>query len=109
MKSGDRCTGQRLMALGRAHDLVRPSPDKRKNEARLGDLLSVLLAPYDKMGDFDGRVRVANGPARRANLPVLLQPELAVSRNSGFGVNTEESGRRWVAPWPPLGYRGMGK
>ncbi len=49
---------QRLMALGRAHDLVRPSPGKGKNEALVGDLLSVLLAPYDNMGDFTGRVRV---------------------------------------------------
>jgi two-component sensor histidine kinase len=50
---------QRLMALGRAHDLVRPSPGKGKNEALVGDLLSVLLAPYDGMGDFTGRVRVS--------------------------------------------------
>jgi two-component sensor histidine kinase len=50
---------QRLMALGRAHDLVRPSPGKGKNEALVGDLLSVLLAPYDNMGDFTGRVRVS--------------------------------------------------
>jgi two-component sensor histidine kinase len=50
---------QRLMALGRAHDLVRPSPGKGKSEALVGDLLSVLLAPYDGMGDFTGRVRVS--------------------------------------------------
>jgi len=50
---------QRLMALGRAHDLVRPSPGKDKNEALVGDLLSVLLAPYEGMGDFTRRVRVS--------------------------------------------------
>jgi two-component sensor histidine kinase len=50
---------QRLMALGRAHDLVRPVPGEGKKEALVGDLLSVLLAPYDDMGDFTGRVRVA--------------------------------------------------
>jgi two-component sensor histidine kinase len=50
---------QRLMALGRAHDLVRPGPGKGKNEALVGDLLTVLLAPYDGMGDFTGRVRVS--------------------------------------------------
>jgi two-component sensor histidine kinase len=49
----------RLMALGRAHDLVRPVPGKSNKEALVGDLLSVLLAPYDDMGDFTGRVRVA--------------------------------------------------
>ena len=52
---------QRLMALGRAHDLVRPVPGNGngKQAALVGDLLSVLLAPYDDMGDFTGRVRVA--------------------------------------------------
>jgi two-component sensor histidine kinase len=49
---------QRLMALGRAHDLVRPVAGEAKKEALVGDLFSVLLAPYDDMGDFTGRVRV---------------------------------------------------
>jgi two-component sensor histidine kinase len=50
---------ERLTALGRAHDLVRPLPNGQGDAALLGDLLSVLLAPYDDMGDFKGRVRVA--------------------------------------------------
>ena len=50
---------QRLTALGRAHDLVRPLPDEEKKDALLGDLISVLLAPYDDMGAFSGRVRVS--------------------------------------------------
>jgi len=50
---------QRLMALGRAHDLVRPLPGEQGQAALLGDLLSVLLAPYDDMGAFSGRIRVA--------------------------------------------------
>ena len=38
---------QRLTALGRAHDLVRPLPGVHKPQtAFLGDLLAVLLAPY---------------------------------------------------------------
>jgi two-component sensor histidine kinase len=49
----------RLMALGRAHDLVRPLPNGQGDAALLGDLLSVLLAPYDDMGAFKGRIRVA--------------------------------------------------
>jgi two-component sensor histidine kinase len=50
----------RLTALGRAHDLVRPLPGRSKNAAALlGDLFTVLLAPYDDMGAFSGRVRVA--------------------------------------------------
>ena len=49
----------RLTALGRAHDLVRPLPNQEGRAALLGDLLSVLLAPYDDMGAFSGRVRVS--------------------------------------------------
>jgi two-component sensor histidine kinase len=50
---------ERLTALGRAHDLVRPLPGGQGEAALLGDLLSVLLAPYDDMGAFKGRIRVA--------------------------------------------------
>jgi two-component sensor histidine kinase len=49
----------RLTALGRAHDLVRPLPGQNGKAALLGDLLTVLLAPYDDMGAFSGRVRVS--------------------------------------------------
>ena len=52
----------RLTALGRAHDLVRPGPgQKERHEAKalLGDLLSILLAPYDDMGALSGRARVS--------------------------------------------------
>jgi two-component sensor histidine kinase len=49
----------RLTALGRAHDLVRPLPGGQGNAALLGDLLAVLLAPYDDLGAFKGRIRVA--------------------------------------------------
>ncbi|HVF83158.1 MAG TPA: HWE histidine kinase domain-containing protein [Sphingomicrobium sp.] len=40
----------RLMALDRAHNLVRPQPNKQGKAALLGDLLAILLAPYDDMG-----------------------------------------------------------
>jgi two-component sensor histidine kinase len=49
----------RLTALGRAHDLVRPLNGNQGRAALLGDLLSVLLAPYDDLGAFTGRVRVS--------------------------------------------------
>ena len=49
----------RLTALGRAHDLVRPLPGQSGKAALLGDLFTVLLAPYDDMGAFSGRVRVS--------------------------------------------------
>lgn len=50
---------QRLTALGRAHELVRPIPGQEGKAALLGDLLTVLLAPYDDMGAFSGRIRVS--------------------------------------------------
>ena len=51
---------RRLTALGRAHDLVRPVPGQTKApSALLGDLLTVLLAPYDDLGAFSGRIRVS--------------------------------------------------
>jgi two-component sensor histidine kinase len=49
----------RLAALGRAHDLVRPIPGHQGHAALLGDLLSILLSPYEDMGAFSGRIRVA--------------------------------------------------
>ncbi|MBH0239583.1 sensor histidine kinase [Methylobrevis albus] len=49
----------RLTALGRAHDLVRPLAGNQGRAALLGDLIAVLLAPYDDSGAFSGRVRVA--------------------------------------------------
>ena len=50
---------QRLTALGRAHDLVRPLPGQAVAAALLGDLLTVLLAPYDDVETFSGRIRVS--------------------------------------------------
>jgi two-component sensor histidine kinase len=49
----------RLAALGRAHDLIRPVPGQDKGGALLGDLLSLLLVPYDDLGAFSGRIRVS--------------------------------------------------
>lgn len=72
----------RLSALGRAHDLVRPRPDG-ENAALVGDLISVVLAPYDDMGAFSGRVRVsvpriATGDGAATNLALILH-ELATN------------------------------
>lgn len=48
----------RLMALGRAQDLVRPVPGRKNEATLLGDLVSVLLAPYDEKG-ASVRIRVS--------------------------------------------------
>ncbi|MGI8931013.1 MAG: sensor histidine kinase [Sphingomicrobium sp.] len=61
-KTVDDMTGEltmRLTALGRAHDLVRPLPGEQGKAALLGDLFSILLAPYDETAAFSGRIRVA--------------------------------------------------
>lgn len=54
-----RDLSHRLAALGRAHDLLRPAPGQRPKAALLGDLLSVLLTPYDDTSAFNGRIRVS--------------------------------------------------
>ena len=74
---------QRLTALGRAHDLVRPLGRGQGDAALLGDLLSVLLAPYDDMGAFSGRIRVAvprmGVGEQAANTLALVVHELATN------------------------------
>ncbi|HWW25408.1 MAG TPA: HWE histidine kinase domain-containing protein [Caulobacter sp.] len=73
----------RLTALGRAHDLVRPVPGQTENAALLGDLISVVLRPYDDVGAFSSRVRVSVprmgiGQAAATNLALVLH-ELATN------------------------------
>src|SRR2546423_8801856 len=49
---------RRLIALERAQDLIRPIPGRKSEAALLGDLVSVLLAPYDEKG-ASVRIRVS--------------------------------------------------
>ena len=48
----------RLIALGRAQDLVRPGSGQQNEGTLLGDLISILLAPYDEKG-ASVRIRVS--------------------------------------------------
>jgi len=48
----------RLMALGRAQELVRPVLGQKNEAVLLGDLISILLAPYDEKG-ATVRIRVS--------------------------------------------------
>ncbi|MFZ4410414.1 MAG: sensor histidine kinase [Paracraurococcus sp.] len=50
---------RRLGALGRAHELARPGPGRKAEAALLGDLLTVLLQPYDESDGSVGRIRVS--------------------------------------------------
>jgi two-component sensor histidine kinase len=74
---------QRLTALGRAHDLVRQLPGHEGKTALLGDLITILLAPYDDMGAFSGRVRVSvprmSVGLATANTLALVVHELATN------------------------------
>lgn len=74
---------QRLTALGRAHDLVRPIPGEQGKAALFGDLIAVLLAPYDDMGAFSGRVRISvprmGVGESTANILALVLHELATN------------------------------
>ena len=86
---------QRLTALGRAHDLVRPLPGGQGQAALLGDLLSVLLAPYDDLGAFSGRIRVAVermgvGEAAATSLALVVH-ELATN-SLKYGALSAEAG-----------------
>lgn len=85
---------QRLSALGRAHDLVRPLPGSQGTAALLGDLFSILLAPYDDLGAFSGRIRVAvprMGVGERcATALAMVVHELATNSAKHGALSSEE-------------------
>ncbi len=74
---------QRLTALGRAHDLVRPIPGGTESKADLGDLLTVLLAPYGDREGTGGRVHISVPEMRvgeaAATTLALVMHELATN------------------------------
>ena len=86
---------QRLTALGRAHDLVRPLPGEEGKAALLGDLLSVLLAPYDDLGAFSGRIRVSvprMGVGEQAATTLALIVHELATNSLKYGALSAESG-----------------
>lgn len=86
---------QRLTALGRAHDLVRPLPGEEGKAALLGDLLSVLLAPYDDLGAFAGRIRVSvprMGVGEQAATTLALVVHELATNSLKYGALSTETG-----------------
>jgi two-component sensor histidine kinase len=95
---------QRLTSLGRAHDLIRPIPGQEGKAALLGDLLTILLAPYDDMGAFSGRIRVSVprmgvGDAAATTLALVLH-ELATN-SLKYGALSVPTGTLDVSSSPP--------
>ena len=75
---------QRLTALGRAHDLVRPDTGRDTAETTvLGDMLAVLLAPYADGPAMGNRVHVSVPPVHvgvtAATTLALVVHELATN------------------------------
>ena len=85
----------RLTALGRAHDLVRPLPGQGGKAALLGDLFTVLLAPYDDMGAFSGRVRVSvprMGVGEQAATTLALVVHELATNSLKYGALSSQEG-----------------
>jgi two-component sensor histidine kinase len=85
----------RLTALGRAHDLVRPLPGQEGKAALLADLLAVLLAPYDDMGPFSGRIRISvprMGVGEKAATALALVLHELATNSLKYGALSSETG-----------------
>lgn len=85
----------RLTALGRAHDLVRPLPGQGGKAALLGDLFTVLLAPYDDTGAFSSRVRVSvprMGVGEEAATTLALVVHELATNSLKYGALSSTSG-----------------
>ncbi|MEI9900884.1 MAG: sensor histidine kinase [Hyphomicrobium sp.] len=89
----------RLITLGRVHDMVRPGPGQAKRAVLMADLLTILLSPYDGSGDAR-RIRIASpkmsvGEAASTALALVIH-ELATN-SAKYGALSIASGLLDVA------------
>jgi two-component sensor histidine kinase len=83
----------RLITLGRVHDLVRPVPGQERRAVLMADLLTILLSPYDGSGD-SRRIRVA---APKINVGEASSTSLALVIHE-LATNSAKYGALSVSP-----------
>ena len=74
---------------------MRPLPGSQGRAALLGDLLSVLLAPYDDHGAFSGRIRVAvprMGVGERSATAIAMAFHELATNSAKHGSLSSEAG-----------------
>ena len=83
----------RLMALGRAQELARPTPGRKNEGALLGDLISILLAPYDeKEASVRIRVSVPKMKVGEASSTTLAHRTMAAQLGGTIASDWSEEG-----------------
>jgi two-component sensor histidine kinase len=91
---------QRLIALGEAHELVRPTLTHQRKAANLETLLAVLLGAYDDKGSIGDRihVRVPDLLVGEGSITTLALVVHELATNSiKYGALSRESGQLDVA------------
>lgn len=86
---------QRIFALSKAHDMVRPDYGQQKKAARLGDLLVTLLGPYGHTHTKAERVHISTPELlvgeKSATALALVVHELATN-SMKYGALSSETG-----------------